>query len=39
LFFVNETGYWKDEEAALRSIVKMPFIDQKVPAEFRRASR
>jgi len=39
LFLVNENGYWKDAEAALRSIAKMPFIDQKVPAEFRRASR
>jgi hypothetical protein len=39
LVLVNENGYWKDAEAALRSIVKMPFIDQKVPAEFRRASR
>ncbi len=36
-FLVNETGYWMDAETALGSFAKMPFVDQKVPDDFRRA--
>ena len=36
-FLVNETGYWMDAETALRRFARLPFIDQKVPEDFRRA--
>ncbi|PZR80974.1 MAG: hypothetical protein DLM68_18650 [Hyphomicrobiales bacterium] len=37
-FLVNENGYWMDAETALRSFATMPFVDQKVPEDFCRAS-
>lgn len=36
-FLVNETGYWMDAETALRRFARLPFIDQKVPEDFRLA--
>jgi hypothetical protein len=36
-FLGNETGYWMDAETALRGFARLPFIDQKVPEDFRRA--
>ncbi|MGH6836364.1 MAG: hypothetical protein ACREC9_12650 [Methylocella sp.] len=36
-FLVNENGYWMDAETALGRFAKMPFVDRKVPEDFRRA--
>jgi hypothetical protein len=35
---VNEKGYWMDAETALRRFARMPFVDRKVPEDFRRAT-
>jgi hypothetical protein len=36
-YLVKENGYWMDAETSLRRFARMPFIDQKVPEDFRRA--
>lgn len=36
-FLINENGYWMDAETASSSFAKMPFRDQKMPEDFRRA--
>jgi hypothetical protein len=36
-YLVNENGYWMDAETASNEFVAMPFINQKVPEDFRRA--
>ncbi|MGH6848633.1 MAG: hypothetical protein ACREC0_14730 [Methylocella sp.] len=34
---IADKGYWMDAETSLRRFARMPFMDQKVPEDFRRA--
>jgi hypothetical protein len=36
-YLVTENGYGMDAETSLRRFARMPFIDHKVPDDFRRA--
>ncbi|MGA7384588.1 MAG: hypothetical protein WBW81_07830 [Methylocella sp.] len=34
---IADKGYWMDAETSSRRFARMPFIDQKVPEDFRRS--